>query len=266
MIIRHFEGDPKEYIDNMEYYDEVNECRRYFCHFCLKGSYDIILDYIKNKKDWLCPYCTGICFCSRCTRNDKILKLIGLYISVDGDLSILYDSLITESIVLDKLNMNMVLSNIIVLINDPALNPKETIGNIAKTEGKDMEKINSVLTKCEDYKSNLNQIKEYFETLFTQARIDKSLLHYDKLTSLPSSFEDDDQESSASSFLLKKTNRSNYDVSNSNSSINKIGMIMQKELQKEFIPSPLRRIIEPKILETFKIFAKQRGRPRKDSE
>ena len=86
--------------------DNINQCKRYFCNFCLKGSYDTLLEDIKNKNDWLCPFCLGQCFCTRCTRNDKILKLIAYYISIKGDINILYDALIIKNRIFDILHKN----------------------------------------------------------------------------------------------------------------------------------------------------------------
>jgi hypothetical protein len=32
-------------------------CQRYYCNFCLKGNYEINVDLIKSKKEWICPWC-----------------------------------------------------------------------------------------------------------------------------------------------------------------------------------------------------------------
>jgi hypothetical protein len=57
-------------------------CNRYYCYFCLKGSYDTLAENIKDNNEWLCPYCTGTCYCTRCMRNEKILQLIAYYFSI----------------------------------------------------------------------------------------------------------------------------------------------------------------------------------------
>lgn len=180
LIIKHYDGDPRELIECTEKNEVHKECGRFFCHFCLKGSYDTIVDEVKTKKDWLCPYCTGVCFCSRCTRFDKILKLIGLYVSLGGELNELYDNLITKSGILDKLNNHMLLSNLIVANNDSLLEPIQIMKNISKVNEKSIKKINDVIGKCDSYRDNLNNIKSYYDKLFLKAQIDKCLLVNEK--------------------------------------------------------------------------------------
>lgn len=203
MIIKHFEGDPKEFIESTQKTEMPKECQRFFCHFCLRGSYDAMVDEVKNKKDWQCPYCTGVCFCSRCTRFDKILKLIGFYVSLGGELNELYDTLITKSDILDKLNNHMLISNLIVVINDLSIKPIQIIKNMTKVEGKNTKKIDNDLSKCESYRNNLNGIQSYYDRLFMKARIDKCLLAYDKYIS-DICLENDDR---STSFIKQKRNR-----------------------------------------------------------
>lgn len=35
-------------------------CERFFCQMCLKGSYDQQIETVKDKKDWICPWCQVI--------------------------------------------------------------------------------------------------------------------------------------------------------------------------------------------------------------
>lgn len=55
------------------------QCNRKFCRFCLRQNYDDGLD-----KNGLCPFCRGVCFCTRCSRNDMIVRLRGLYLLLGG--------------------------------------------------------------------------------------------------------------------------------------------------------------------------------------
>jgi DNA-directed RNA polymerase subunit RPC12/RpoP len=43
-------------------------CEKHFCSLCLKNFFDVDLDEIKRDPHWVCPYCAGQCFCSRCRR------------------------------------------------------------------------------------------------------------------------------------------------------------------------------------------------------
>ena len=158
--------------------DNINQCKRYFCNFCLKGSYDTLLEDIKNKNDWLCPFCLGQCFCTRCTRNDKILKLIAYYISIKGDINILYDALIIKNRIFDILHKNLVISNILYIVNNHNSNPDKMIKDIINPGNE--KNLKDIIDKYYDLKDNLVNVKNYINNLFIQSKIDKSLLFYQK--------------------------------------------------------------------------------------
>jgi uncharacterized ferredoxin-like protein len=62
-IIKNYTGDGKDIIEgytcksNIINIETTNQCNRSFCHYCIKGSYDQVIESIKDKKDWICPYC-----------------------------------------------------------------------------------------------------------------------------------------------------------------------------------------------------------------
>lgn len=62
-------------------------CEREYCRICLKQNYDFNLFEILGKNDWICPFCQGICFCTRCLRNILLTKLKGMYIFYGGNCS-----------------------------------------------------------------------------------------------------------------------------------------------------------------------------------
>ena len=43
-------------------------CNRKFCHACLKLCYDDDFKVCKNNRSWICHFCYGVCFCTRCLR------------------------------------------------------------------------------------------------------------------------------------------------------------------------------------------------------
>lgn len=127
---------------------DINEkfmkpCEKYFCHYCLKGSYQVNIDsnevegkdkekdkekekesinldkkdssksksfkVIKCSKDWCCPYCTNDCFCSRCTREEQIFRLLGLYFYYNGNMTELFNNVIKNPL-LQKLKNDLILS------------------------------------------------------------------------------------------------------------------------------------------------------------
>lgn len=140
-------GDIRDSINHMIVKD-INEkftkpCEKYFCHYCLKGSYQVNIDsnevenkdkekdkekekesinldkkessksknfkVIKCSKDWCCPYCTNDCFCSRCTREEQIFKLLGIYFYYNGNMTELFNNVIKNPL-LQKLKNDLILS------------------------------------------------------------------------------------------------------------------------------------------------------------
>ena len=43
-------------------------CGHHYCSLCLKNFYDTSIEEVLANPDWICPYCTGACFCTRCRR------------------------------------------------------------------------------------------------------------------------------------------------------------------------------------------------------
>ncbi|CAD8044311.1 unnamed protein product [Paramecium primaurelia] len=74
-------------------------CQRQFCRMCLKQNYDIKIEEVAQKTDWVCPFCQAICFCSRCQRNDIMIKLKDLFTICGGDLEQLTKDSIFEKYV-----------------------------------------------------------------------------------------------------------------------------------------------------------------------
>lgn len=54
-------------------------CLRKYCRTCLKQSYEQV------DKNGLCAFCQGVCFCTRCLRNDMITKLKTIFSQFGGD-------------------------------------------------------------------------------------------------------------------------------------------------------------------------------------
>ena len=58
-------------------------CDQHFCSLCLKNFYDVSLEEIDENPEWLCPYCTGACFCSRCRRLEQLTTATAYLISLN---------------------------------------------------------------------------------------------------------------------------------------------------------------------------------------
>ena len=59
-------------------------CSKQFCSFCLKNFYEIVIQDAQKNQNWICPHCTGQCFCSRCMRQDQMTKVRAYLLSISG--------------------------------------------------------------------------------------------------------------------------------------------------------------------------------------
>ena len=161
MIIKNYEGETKEFSELLDKLEKKHMCNRYYCYFCLKGSYDTLAENIKDNNSWLCPYCTGTCYCTRCMRNEKILQLIAYYFSINGDINYLHDELVSMNSIIDQLFTNSVMNNIYLIVYDKNLTPAQMINNFINY---DSTKFNEIQNKEDE----INNLKEYIEILNKQ--------------------------------------------------------------------------------------------------
>jgi hypothetical protein len=108
--------------------------------------------------------------------------LISLYISYQGDINILYDDLITRSIIIDRLSASLLISNIIIIKNDPITKSNKLIKTY--TGKKDYEQIEEIVEHSYQYKEQLENLKKYFDDLFEEAKRKKVMLGMDKKLAL----------------------------------------------------------------------------------
>lgn len=157
---------------------QTGECNRYYCQFCLKGNYEITFDKA-SEKYWICPFCRGDCFCSRCSRYDRLYKLLALYISFGGDINLLYKTLISKNHILLTLSNKIMLNNVIIVPNESVLRLiKVKDFNRKKNSEQNQKKFRDLLKQCMEYKDQIIVLKDYFDNLFKMARIDKHLNQY----------------------------------------------------------------------------------------
>ena len=65
----------------------VYKCNRKFCNVCLRTCYEDDFKMCKNSRSWICHFCMGVCFCTRCLRQDVVTQLKAFLISMGGSLS-----------------------------------------------------------------------------------------------------------------------------------------------------------------------------------
>lgn len=98
---------------------------------------------------------------------------------MEGDINNLYDDLIERSVVLDKLSANLMLSNIIIIKNDPI---NKTNNKIIKdyTGKKDYESIEQIITQAHKYREHFLKLKDHFDMMFSKAKHEKILHGIDR--------------------------------------------------------------------------------------
>jgi hypothetical protein len=106
---------------------------------------------------------------------DQILKLVTLYVSLQGDVKDIYNILANKSIVLNKLCESMVVNSVIVIHNIP----NKTQNNLIKNK-LDVNNIEAIIETATKYKNDLINIKGYFDSEFTKAFQEKELLREEK--------------------------------------------------------------------------------------
>ena len=176
LIIKNYEGETKEFCELLDKLEKKHMCNRYYCYFCLKGSYDTLAENIKDNNSWLCPYCTGACYCTRCMRNEKILQLIAYYFSINGDINHLYDELISKNSIIDELFSNFVLNNIYMILYDKNLTPEQMVNNFINYDMSklcDMQNKEDEINSLKDYINILNKQKEEIHKEFSTFCKDK---------------------------------------------------------------------------------------------
>ena len=116
---------------------------------------------IKDNNTWLCPYCTGACYCTRCMRNEKILQLIAYYFSIDGNIIDLSEKLTSTNIIMDELFPYSVINNTYLILYDKNLSPAQMVNNFINF---DKEKYNERKIKEDE----ISDFKKYIQQLSKQ--------------------------------------------------------------------------------------------------
>ncbi len=86
--------------------------------------------------------------------------------------------MISRSVVLDKQSVNLLLSNIIIIKNDPVTKTNKLIKDY--TGKHDYEAIDKIIDKTYKLRDQLVQFKEYFNLVFSKTRHEKFFLNLDK--------------------------------------------------------------------------------------
>ena len=152
--LRNYDDSIKELVDTYflnKLKENDKKCEKYYCKNCLRTTYDFDINEIK-KKNFKCPSCCNRCNCSRCIRNENLIKQIAYYFNNYGDINKLYDYLVKQNSIFEKLKDYLLLSKFICF----DFNTKNTIPIKINYEGKN----NNEKNIKEEEKNNVINFEE----------------------------------------------------------------------------------------------------------
>ena len=182
--LRNYDDSVKELVDTYflnKLKENDKKCEKYYCKNCLRTTYDFDINEIK-KKNFKCPSCSNRCNCSRCIRNENLIKQIAYYLNNYGDINKLYDYLVKQNSIFDKLKDYILLSKFIcvdfntknsmqVKINYGGKNSNNNTNNNAINEDEKNNVIN--FDELMKYKKNLEKKQMEFCDIFDETNLKK---------------------------------------------------------------------------------------------
>jgi len=102
-----------------------------------------------------------------------MLKLIALYISLDGDMNELYQYVIKKSFILEKLSKNLLISKVIIIRNESNIKVNKTIKDNFKINKNESEILDKTINISKKYIENLLGIRDYFNTQLNRFNLEK---------------------------------------------------------------------------------------------
>jgi phage antirepressor YoqD-like protein len=153
----------------------TRKCEKYYCKNCLRNIYDIDVTEIK-KKSFQCPSCSNRCICSRCIRYENLIKQIAYYLNNFGDIDKLYDYLVKQNSIFEKLKDNLVIRKFICVDFSAKNYPSLKFNSSANSTGK--KGANGVGNNFLDllkYKKNLENLQFDFCDIYDEANLKQQL-------------------------------------------------------------------------------------------
>ena len=182
--LRNYDDSVKELVDTYflnKFKENDKKCEKYYCKNCLRTTYDFDVNEIK-KKNFKCPSCSNRCNCSRCIRNENLIKQIAYYLNNYGDINKLYDYLVKQNSIFDKLKDYLLLSKFICVDFNTKnsmpikINYGNKNANSSNNITNDDEKNNEInFDELMKYKKNLEKKQMEFCDIFDETNLKKKL-------------------------------------------------------------------------------------------
>ena len=161
--LRNYDDSVKELVDTYflnKFKENDKKCEKYYCKNCLRTTYDFDVNEIK-KKNFKCPSCSNRCNCSRCIRNENLIKQIAYYLNNYGDINKLYDYLIKQNSIFEKLKDYLLLSKFICI----DCNSKNSVPIKINYGGKNNNNNNSINEEEKNNVLNFDELLKYKKNL-----------------------------------------------------------------------------------------------------
>ena len=180
--LRNYDDSVKELVDTYflnKYKENDKKCEKYYCKNCLRTTYDFDVNELK-KKNFKCPSCSNRCNCSRCIRNENLIKQIAYYLNNYGDIDKLYKYLVDQNSIFEKLKDYLLLSKFIIV----DCNTKNSLPIKINYGGKNNNSNNNALEEEKNnneihfdellkYKKNLEKMQLEFCDVFDETDLKK---------------------------------------------------------------------------------------------
>ena len=98
-----------------------------------------------------------------------------MFVSLDGDLNLLYEYLIKKSLILNKLAKNMMIFKVLIIKNENITKNQKIIKSNLKVTKEDYENTNKAVVNTKKYLDYLSGIKSFFTTHFCKAQLEQIL-------------------------------------------------------------------------------------------
>ena len=179
--LKNYDDSVKELVDNYftKLKDNNKKCEKYYCKNCLRSIYDIDINEIRKKK-FRCPACLNRCNCTRCIRYENLIKQIAYYLNNYGDMDKLYDYLVKQNSIFEKLRDYLVCSKFICFdFNTKNYTPLKV--NLSSVKGSnnssDGENKSNELNSLDllKYKNNLEKMQVDFCNIYDETNLKKQL-------------------------------------------------------------------------------------------
>jgi len=180
--LKNYDDSVKELVDNYfvnKLKETSKKCEKYYCKNCLRSIYDIDINEIK-KKNFKCPSCNNRCNCSRCIRYENLIKQIAYYLNNYGDIDKLYNYMVKQNSIFEKLKDYLVLGKFICIdFNTKNYTPLKLNSSNSKNtnSSSDGENKNNELNSLQllKYKKNLEKIQIDFCNIYDETNLKKQL-------------------------------------------------------------------------------------------